>query len=217
MSITRILTTAVLAVLTAMSIQASVLDSVRVDARLGYSIGGTIPTRIGHEIRGINNFNLGLHFTVAAEATLPINQRWSVHSGLRYEMGGMDVDSRVKNYDIEVVKGDESLSGIFNGNVRIKSTQRRITLPVQASYSLSNSVSLRGGLFMGWLTHRRFWGWAYDGYLREGTPVGAKIEMGTEPGDRVTLSLTTTCASCSGDLTWAPTGNSTIAGACMPS
>ena len=37
---------------------------------------------------------------------------------------------------------------------------------------------------MGWLTHRRFWGWAYDGYLREGTPVGAKIEMGTEPGDR---------------------------------
>ena len=184
MSITRILTTAVLAVLTAMSIQAGVLDSVRIDARLGYSIGGTIPTRIGHEIRGINNFNLGLHFTVAAEATLPINQRWSVHSGLRYEMGGMDVDSRVKNYDIEVVKGDESLSGIFNGNVRIKSTQRRITLPVQAAYSLSNSVSLRGGLFMGWLTHRRFWGWAYDGYLREGTPVGAKIEMGTEPGDR---------------------------------
>ena len=96
----------------------------------------------------------------------------------------MDVDSRVKNYDIEVVRGEESLSGIFNGNVRIKTAQRRITLPIQAAYSLNDKWSLRGGFFMAWLTNRRFWGWAYDGYLREGTPVGPKIEMGTEPGDR---------------------------------
>ena len=44
----------------------------------------------------------------------------------------MDADSRVKSYDIEVVRGDESLSGSFNGNVRFKSAQRRITLPIQA-------------------------------------------------------------------------------------
>ena len=167
-----------------MGIHATVLDSVKVDIRLGYTVGGTLPTHIGREIRGINNFDLGLNFTVAAEASLPLNDRWAIHSGLRYEMGGMDVDSRVKNYDIEVVRGDESLSGMFVGNVRIKSAQRRITLPIQASYRLSNSFSLRGGLFMGWLTHRRFWGWAYDGYLREGTPVGPKIEMGIEPGER---------------------------------
>lgn len=167
-----------------MSIHATVLDSVKVDVRLGYSVGGTLPTHIGREIRGINNFDLGLNFTVAAEASFPLNDRWAIHSGLRYEMGGMDVDSRVKNYDIEVVRGDESLSGMFVGNVRIKSAQRRITLPIQASYRLSDSFTLRGGLFMGWLTHRRFWGWAYDGYLREGTPVGPKIEMGVEPGER---------------------------------
>ena len=181
-----------LAAFTAMGIQANVLDSVKVDVRLGYTVGGTLPTHIGHEIRGINNFNLGLNFTIAAEATLPLNKRWALHSGLRYEIGGMDVDSRVKNYDIEVVKGDESLSGVFNGNVRIKSAQRRISLPIQAAYNLSDAVTLRGGLFMGWLTHRRFWGWAYDGYMREGTPIGAKIELGTEPGDRATLSLTRT-------------------------
>lgn len=184
MSITRILTTTLIAAFTAMGIHASVLDSLNVDIRLGYSVGGTLPTHIGHEIRGINNFDPGLNFTVSAEATLPLRHRWGIHSGLRYETGGMDVDSRVKNYDIEVVRGDESLSGMFVGNVRIKSTQRRITLPVQASYDLSTSLRLRGGLFMGWLTHRRFWGWAYDGYLREGSPVGAKIEMGTDPGER---------------------------------
>ena len=174
----------VIAVLTAVSGNASVLDSVTVDARLGYVVGGTIPTHMGREIRGINRFDPGLNFMVSLEGSLPLKNNWSIHTGLRYELGSMDVDSRVKNYDIEVVRGDESLAGIFTGNVRIRTAQRRITLPIQAQYDFSPQFKLRGGLFMGWLANRRFWGWAYDGYLREGTPVGAKIEMGTEPGDR---------------------------------
>ena len=172
------------AVISVTSGKASVLDSLKVDARLGYTVGGTIPTHIGKEIRGINSFDLGLNFSVSVEATMPIKDNWSIHSGLRCELGSMDIDSRVKNYDIEVVRGDESLKGIFMGNVRIKSSQRRITFPIQAQYDFSREFKLRAGLFMGWLTNRRFWGWAYDGYLREGSPVGAKIEMGREPGDR---------------------------------
>lgn len=172
------------AILSVMGCKATVLDSLSIDTRIGYALGGTIPTHMGNEIRGINSFNPGFNFTVAAEADYPLNDRWALHSGLRLELGSMDVDSRVKNYDIEVVRGEESLKGIFNGNVRIKTTQRRLTLPIQAAYRLGNEVKLRGGVFMGWLMSRKFWGWAYDGYLREGTPVGAKIEMGTEPGDR---------------------------------
>jgi hypothetical protein len=174
----------IVALATMTGMQASVLDSVKVDARLGYTVGGTIPTHLGNEIRGINNFDLGLNFAISLEATLPLKDRWSLHTGLRYELGSMDVDSRVKNYDIEVVRGDESLDGIFNGNVRIKTTQRRIALPIQAQYDLSPAFSLRGGVFLAALTSRKFWGWAYDGYLREGSPVGAKIEMGRDPGDR---------------------------------
>ena len=164
--------------------KASVIDSLHVDVRLGYIVGGTLPTKLDNKIRHINKYDLGLNFAVSIEADLPLNNHWGLHSGLRYELGGMDVDSRVKNYDIEVVRGDESLDGIFNGNVCIKSAQRRITLPIQASYYCSPQLQLRGGVFMGWLTNRRFWGWAYDGYLREGSPVGPKIEMGREPGER---------------------------------
>ena len=180
----HIIITLLMAVSTVMGIQASVLDSLSYDARLGYTVGGTIPTHIGREIRGINSFDLGLNFSIGVEATMPISGHWKIHSGLRYELGSMDIDSRVKNYDIEVVRGDESLKGIFNGNVRIRTTQRRITFPIQAQYDFTPEFKLRGGMFMGWLTNRRFWGWAYDGYLREGTPVGAKIEMGRDPGDR---------------------------------
>ena len=169
---------------TAFTAGSTVLDSLRLDARLGYTVGGTIPTHMGNEIRGINSFNPGLNFTIAVEGAYRLHGRWSLHSGLRYELGSMDVDSRVKNYDIEVVRGEESLNGIFNGNVRIKTTQRRITLPLQAGYELNDQFRLRAGMFIGWLMSRKFWGWAYDGYLREGSPVGAKIEMGTAPGDR---------------------------------
>ncbi len=183
-NIKYILLFALMTAFTVIGADASVLDSLSYDARLGYTVGGTIPTHIGREIRGINSFNPGMNFSIGVEATMPISGRWKVHSGLRYELGSMDVDSRVKNYDIEVVRGDESLKGIFNGNVRIKTTQRRITLPIQAEYDFTQEFKLRGGMFMGWLTNRKFWGWAYDGYLREGTPVGAKIEMGREPGDR---------------------------------
>ena len=183
-SLKKLTVIAMLLAAATLATSASVLDSLSVDARLGYAVGGTIPTHMGREIRGINSFNPGLNFTFGVEAELPLGDRWLLHSGLRYELGSMDVDSRVKNYDIEVVRGDESLKGIFNGNVRIKTTQRRITLPIQAGYRLSDQFQLRAGLFMGWLTNRKFWGWAYDGYLREGTPVGAKIEMGREPGDR---------------------------------
>jgi len=182
--IKHILFIALMTVATVVGADASVIDSLSYDARLGYTVGGTIPTHIGKEIRGINSFNPGLNFSLAAEATLPLDAHWAIHSGLRLELGSMDVDSRVKNYEIEVVRGEESLNGIFMGNVRIKTTQRRLSLPVQAQYSFSPEFKLRGGMFMGWLFSRKFWGWAYDGYLREGSPIGAKIEMGHEPGDR---------------------------------
>ena len=182
--IKRIISTALLTFALALGLNATVLDSLSYDVRLGYALGGTVPTHLGNEIRGINGYYPDYNFTVAAEASYPLGGKWHLHSGLRFELGSMDVDSRVKNYDIEVVRGEESLKGIFNGNVRIKSAQRRLTLPIQAEYRINDKWTARGGVFMGWLTNRRFWGWAYDGYLREGTPVGPKIEMGTEPGDR---------------------------------
>ena len=40
----------------AINVNASVLDSIRFDVRLGYALGGTVPTHIGNEIRGINSY-----------------------------------------------------------------------------------------------------------------------------------------------------------------
>ena len=132
--IKRIILTALLTFALALGLNATVLDSLSYDVRLGYALGGTVPTHLGNEIRGINGYYPDYNFTVAAEASYPLGGKWYLHSGLRFELGSMDVDSRVKNYDIEVVRGEESLKGIFNGNVRIKSAQRRLTLPIRVSH-----------------------------------------------------------------------------------
>ena len=39
----------------ALGVQASVLDSLRIDARLGYNLGGTLPTHLDNKVRHINN------------------------------------------------------------------------------------------------------------------------------------------------------------------
>ena len=83
MSIKRIISVTLFLALMALGVNASVLDSIRFDARLGYALGGTIPTHIGKEIRGINSYYPGFNFTVAAEVSYPLSQQWSLHSGLR--------------------------------------------------------------------------------------------------------------------------------------
>ena len=64
MNIKHILITVLLIAASAMGMNASVLDSLRLDARIGYTVGGTIPTHMGREIRGINSFNPGLNFSI---------------------------------------------------------------------------------------------------------------------------------------------------------
>ena len=182
--ISKIIFTAMVAATAAFSASAVNLDSLAVDARAGYAIGGTLPTSLDNTIRKINRFAPRANFMAGVEATLPVDGRWSLHTGLRYERQGMMTDASVKNYDTEVVRGGESLAGIFIGKVRIMTEQDRLTLPLQAGYDLNRKVRLRGGLYGAVVTHHKFWGWAYDGYLREGSPVGPKIDMGTEPGER---------------------------------
>ena len=180
----KIITTTLVAATTALAGNAACLDSLTVDARAGYAIGGTLPTSMDNTIRTINRFAPRTNFMAGAEATLPLQGRWSLHTGLRYERQGMMTDASVKNYDTEVVRGGESLKGIFLGRVRIMTEQDRLALPLQAAYELNGKARLRGGLFGAVVTHHKFWGWAYDGYLREGSPVGPKIDLGTEPGER---------------------------------
>ena len=64
-----------------------------------------------------------------------------------------------------------------------------LTLPVQLSYRLSETVQLNAGPYLSYLIDKEFSGYVYDGYLRQGDPTGPKVTMGVEENERATYEF----------------------------
>jgi hypothetical protein len=167
-----------------------VLDSLQLKARVGYSIGGTSPLPLPETIRSIDSYRLTPSLMVGFDAMLPITQKWGIMTGLRFENKGMKAEATTKAYYMEVTKGDQQLAGLFTGRVDQKVKQWMLTIPVQATLTLSRRVMLKGGPYVSFLVNKEFNGIASDGYLRKDTPTGAKILMGDKEGEWATYDLT---------------------------
>ena len=168
----------------------ALLDSLQLKARVGYSIGGTSPLPLPETIRSIESYTLTPSLMVGFDAMLPINQKWGIMTGLRYENKGMEAAVTTKAYYMEVTKGDQQLAGLFTGRVDQKVKQWMLTVPVQATLTLSRRVMLKGGPYVSFLLSKEFSGIASDGHLRKDTPTGAKILMGSVDGEWATYDLT---------------------------
>ena len=64
-----------------------------------------------------------------------------------------------------------------------------LTVPVQATFTLSRKVTLKGGPYVSFLLSKGFNGIASDGYLRKDTPTGPKILMGDREGEWATYNF----------------------------
>jgi len=162
----------------------SLLDGVEYVARMGYSLGGTMPLGMPETIRGLNKYKFRRNVTLALDAHKPLSGRWGVMGGLRLEGKTMETDARVKNYNMEMRQSYETLSGRFTGNVVTKATTWGLTLPVQATYEVGDNVKLKLGPYVSYLLSNSFNGYAYDGYLRVGNPTGDKVELGSDEASR---------------------------------
>ena len=49
---------------------------------------------------------------------------------------------------------------------------------------MSDKVRLKLGPYFSYVSSHKFSGYAYDGYLREGSPTGPKIELGNDANSR---------------------------------
>jgi len=168
----------------------AVLDSIQLKVRAGYSIGGTTPIPLPETIRSIESYSLTASFLVGFDAMLPITQKWGIMTGLRYENKAMKAAVDTKAYYMEVTKGDQQMAGLFTGRVDQKVKQWMLTVPVQATLTLSQRVMLRGGPYVSFLLSKEFSGIASDGHLRKDTPTGAKILMGSQEGEWATYDFT---------------------------
>ena len=169
--------------------EAGTLDSLQLKARAGYSIGGTTPIPLPETIRSMESYSLTPSFMVGFDATLPLTQQWGIMTGLRFENKGMKAAVTTKAYFMEVVKGDQKMAGLFTGHVEQEVKQWMLTVPVQATFTLSRKVTLKGGPYVSFLLSKGFNGIASDGYLRKDTPIGAKILMGNREGEWATYDF----------------------------
>ena len=173
-----------LAAITLGASAAGLFSNMSYKVRLGYDLGGTAPVGMPATIRGLDKFTPKLAFTIGVDAYRPLNGSWGVMAGFHLERKGMETDARVKNYSMEMKKDGEPLKGVFTGNVVTNVTLNMLTIPVQATYDVGKRVRLKFGPYLSYVSSGSFKGYAYDGYLREDNPVGQKVELGHEAGER---------------------------------
>ncbi len=163
----------------------SFFDDLTTVARLGYGLGGSAPVGMPATIRKLNEFPLTPNLSFGVDELKPIaGGPWGVLVGVHFENKGMSTDATVKNYHMQIDRQGEVLEGVFTGRVVTKATEWMFTVPLQATRQLGKRVRLKVGPYVSYLTQRRFYGWAYNGYLRVDDPTGAKVELGEAADER---------------------------------
>lgn len=151
--------------------------------RLGYNIGGNAPLGLPASIRRINSYSPGFSPSLGFDCLVPIDTWRAFQVGLRIESKEMREDATVKNYHMEIIKGDQILDGMFTGDEYSRATQWIATMPIQAVFRVKR-VNIKIGPYLSYLFHGEFEGYAHNGYLRVGNPTGAKVELGESETER---------------------------------
>lgn len=155
----------------------SFLVGVEYRIKAGIALGGTAPLPIPLEIQKVNGFNPLINTSLEAEIVKVFQNTYGLSFGLRLETKGMETDAEVKNYNMKMVTADSEIAGVWTGMVKTQVVNSYITLPVLGLWKPSPRWDMKLGLYASYALSRSFSGSVYDGYLREGSPVGEKIEI----------------------------------------
>ncbi|MDM1293723.1 PorT family protein [Sphingobacterium sp. N143] len=145
---------------------------------LGGKIGGAAPLSLPREIRKIKSYHPNVPFFVGARANYHIDSSWGLSLGLTFEGKGMDTEANVKGYKTTfnaVNDAKEELRGYYTGDITTKVHNLYLSIPVQATYQISNRWNVQAGPYISFAVKKEFYGEAYNGYLRHEQPTGNKI------------------------------------------
>lgn len=157
---------------------ASALKGVTYEVRAGFNVGGTAPLPIPEEIRSIDSYSPTMAFSIGADVKKKFDDRWGMQFGVRIESKGMKTEAQTKQYHMSITGFDgEQKTGYWTGRVKTNVSQSSITFPVLATYSISTRWDIKLGPYVSILTDKEFTGSVFDGYLREDTPTGDKMDL----------------------------------------
>ena len=186
----RIITASLIVAMAAIASHAKGLtEDLNHNVRLGYSIGGTAPVGMPATIRKLNSYDFQPNISFCFDVQKTIYGRFGVLTGLHLENKGMKVDATVKNYHMEIEQDGNTLQGYFTGRNITKVEEWLITLPIMATMQLGKGVMLKLGPYVSYVMSKDFEGEVYNGYLRNNTPTGTKINFGTESDERGTFDF----------------------------
>lgn len=158
----------------------SSLRGLEYEVKAGLSIGGTSPLPLPEEIRSIDSYNPNIAISIEGNAKKWFGEKrqWGVLVGIRLENKTMDTKATVKNYDMEIIgDGGEKVKGVWTGGVKTKVRNAYLSIPVLATYKVSNRWNIKAGPYVSYLLNGDFSGNVYDGYLRKDNPTGPKVEF----------------------------------------
>lgn len=146
-------------------------------ARIGYVLGGTAPLPIPSEIRRISTFTPDGGLMFGLDGFKMLDKYWGILIGAHISPEGMKTKADVKNYHIGITQDNNYLTGYYTGTNKNNVSLLALTIPIEVMYRVTPRLTLRGGPYFQLLLDRTFEGSVYNGYLRENTPTGQKIEI----------------------------------------
>ena len=132
-------------------------------AKLGLSLGGTMPFPIPANINKIESYSPNLFPTIEAEALKWLNKEIGISAGIRLDNKGMKTTAKVREYSMNF----KDFEGKFDGTVDTDINVNYIGLPILAHYVFTENFFVYAGAYYAFMINGEFKGMAYDGKLRE--------------------------------------------------
>lgn len=152
------------------------------DVRLsgGITIGGSAPMNFPAEIRKINSYEPAVPFFAEVQTVYYLNSSWGVGAAVNYTGQGMSTSATVKGYQTtfnDSEDASQNVRGYFYGDIATNVKNTYVQVPVTAHFALGKKWELNAGPYVAFAVSRRFSGSAADGYFRNITPTGTKIQI----------------------------------------
>ena len=151
-----------------------------IELRMGYNLGGTSPMPLPEEIRKIDSYSPGLPLSLEANFIKRFDtyKKWGLLFGVKVETKAMETKATVKNYGMEIIGDDGSrVAGRWTGGVQTDVENYYLTFSVLGTYRVHPRTNIKAGVFMSYVMRRKFNGYVYEGYLRNGDPTGEKTSF----------------------------------------
>ena len=103
---------------------AATAQNVEINARAGYSVGGTVPMGFPEALRGLNSFAPKFNYRIGLDASYQWNRHWGILAGLYMEQKGFKSDVSLRQFDVILRQGVETITGPYTA--MLSSTSARL-------------------------------------------------------------------------------------------